>query len=272
MRNTVILPVVVFLLFQLSVRGQTNMTVQLRAYDEYGKRMKEVGYTIERNNKKFSSRTERKGIFQFFIQPEDSFITVTANKGNYRTKEIVFPANAYDFSPKYAVQEIDLMFEKGDENNLQKGQLKYVKNKYMVEAVETKIEEQTEELIEEVTEVSIAEDTSNIEKEVNPDFIATKQPDDQNTEDTFQEEFNFENSESNEYFSIQIGAFSNKVKESAFSKVPDFKIVNDVDYNRCFSGEFSSRADAEQRLQELVELGFIDAFIVKFKGNERVLF
>lgn len=272
MRNTVILPVIVLLLSGVGLRSQTNMTVQLRAYDEYGKRMKEVGYTIERNNKKFSSRTERRGIFQFFIQPEDSFITVTANKSNYRTKEIAFLANTYDFSPKYAVQEIDLMFEKGDENNLQKGRLKYAKNKYMVEAVETEIEEQTEELVEEVTELPISEDTSSFEEEVNPDFIATKQSDNENTGDTLQEEFNFEDSDSDEYFSIQIGAFSNKVKESAFSKVPDFKIVNDVDYNRCFSGEFSSRADAEQRLQELVELGFIDAFIVKFKGNERVLF
>jgi hypothetical protein len=254
------------------------MTIQLRAYDEYEKRMKDVGFTIQRNNQKFSSRTERKGLFQFFIQPEDSLIVVTAHKENYKSKTLYFPAKDYNFSKKYAVQEIDLMFDKGSKDEVQKGQLLFRNAKYIVEALEEEDPYKKKEPAEDTLENNIEETITSIDSsavdiaETNPDFIATADSVNSDSVDQYQQEFDFEKSEVKEYFSVQIGAFSKKVRTNAFSMVPEFRIVNDVDFNRCFSGKFQSRAGAEQRLEELIELGFIDAFVVRFKGNERILF
>lgn len=267
------------LLFLVAIQavGQSNMTVQLRAYNESEKRMRDVEYTIQRNKAEAITRSEKKGIFQFFVHPKDSIIVLTAKKEGYRSKVMIYPASTYNFNDKYSVQEIDLMFEKGDENNPEYGELLYERKKYVIKKLKKNPFEK-EPVVKVEKEIPIDSsmlvvDTLAADSVVeNPDFKMFTEQTEIAADTTLQEEFNFEESGLSEYFSVQIGAFSNKVNPQTFSMVPDFRMVQDVDFNRCFSGKFVTRQEAEKRLTEVIELGYLDAFLVKFKGNQRVSF
>tara|TARA_Y100000782_G_scaffold115615_1_gene161808 strand:- start:7521 stop:8357 length:837 start_codon:yes stop_codon:yes gene_type:complete len=258
--------------------SRSNMTVQLRAYS--GKsRLKNVTYTLYVNHSKKFEKTETKGLLQFIIHPGDELVVIIAEKEGYITKELQFPAKDYKFKEDYAVQEIDLIFDEGLGNEVQAGLLEFTGSKYRINRTNSLLADKAlsaQETNEEVsTHQSIAKaDTAiEIQEEGNPDFLAFTDTDrgvEEEPETT--EEFNFSSTTQKEYYSVQIGAFSNKVNTKAFSQVPDFKTIEDLDYIRCFSGKFNSKTTADKRRDELRELGFIDAFVVKFRGNERVDF
>lgn len=73
-------------------------------------------------------------------------------------------------------------------------------------------------------------------------------------------------------FSVQLGAFSQKITESDFKEVPEFNMIPYDDYTRVFSGEFNDVNLAVQRKTEMVNKGYKDAWIVQMKGNKRIGF
>jgi len=73
-------------------------------------------------------------------------------------------------------------------------------------------------------------------------------------------------------FSVQLGAFSKEINKEKFSNVPDFKTIPYEDFTRCFSGEFLDINEAIKRKKEMIEIGYVDAWIVKMRGHERIGF
>lgn len=76
----------------------------------------------------------------------------------------------------------------------------------------------------------------------------------------------------NAIYSVQLGAFSQKIDLNKFADVPDFKTIEYDDYTRCFSGEFTDPNVAIQRKNDMVSKGYKDAWIVIMKGNQRIGF
>lgn len=74
------------------------------------------------------------------------------------------------------------------------------------------------------------------------------------------------------YYSVQIGAFKGPINESAFSSVPGYRVVQNPNWKRAFSGEFASKAEAKARQSMLMNQGFHDCFVVRMKGNNRLNF
>ena len=74
------------------------------------------------------------------------------------------------------------------------------------------------------------------------------------------------------FFSVQLGAFSQKVNESKFVGVPDLNIIRYEDFTRVFSGQFNDASKAVEHKNMLVNKGYKDAWIVQMKGNKRIGF
>lgn len=77
---------------------------------------------------------------------------------------------------------------------------------------------------------------------------------------------------STEWYSVQIGAFIDKINEEEYANVPDYQLIEGEQYKRCFSGIFNTRTEAANRLKLIKNLGFRDAFIVTMQGAERIGF
>jgi hypothetical protein len=73
-------------------------------------------------------------------------------------------------------------------------------------------------------------------------------------------------------YSVQLGAFSQEIKQSDFQDIPDFNMIPYPDYTRVFSGDFKDVNLAIQRKNEMVKKGYKDAWIVQMKGNKRIGF
>lgn len=75
-----------------------------------------------------------------------------------------------------------------------------------------------------------------------------------------------------EVYSVQIGAFQKNVKTGNYDTSSGlFNQRYDDGYNRFYSGVFTSKEEAEKHLNEMIQKGYKDAFVLGLKGQERFL-
>ncbi len=255
--------------------GQQEITVQIRSYDLRSDPVSDVTFEIYSGTEPARVEQSTDGKFSFIIRTNDEPITLLAKAQDFQTKELHFPVPSYFFGSKFALQEIDLEFRPGSEGEIESGQLTYRSGKYFIERSPSKIEDilaQQEQLAE----------TSEVSEEptINPDLIEANEFHAPPTSDTPVLETTRSVSEAEDrtfssnsrYYSVQVGAFSKQVEPTNFKRVPEFKVINDAMYFRCYSGQFTDKDEAYMRRELLVDIGFIDSFVVEFQGGERVEF
>lgn len=262
----------------LSAWTQKNLAVRLVALHN-GDPLSNVDYSISRNQNALLKKTAKNGEMQFFVYPTDKKIAVRIEKTGFRTKEIRVSTSELTLRDDYTVQSIKLHFKVGDGSEIDVARLsiedglptltpinspdeldvffrqKSNPNNTPTSTSSKRIEEQS-------SSSSVKIDTIS-----NPDFKVTR-----NAEGELPPEKKTRIAPQDAFWSVQVGAFSKQVDYAVFSRVPEFHIVEGLDLNRCFSGRFLTKDQAYQRRDELKELGFIDAFVVKLKGNEEVDF
>lgn len=74
------------------------------------------------------------------------------------------------------------------------------------------------------------------------------------------------------WYSVQIGAFFEKMNRAVYKDVPDYMLIQGEVYKRCFSGVFNARKEAFERRKQMIAMGFKDAFVVTMQGKERIGF
>lgn len=74
------------------------------------------------------------------------------------------------------------------------------------------------------------------------------------------------------WYSVQIGAFFEKMNKAVYKDVPDYMLIQGEVYKRCFSGIFTTRKEAFTRRKQMIAMGFKDAFVVTMQGKERIGF
>ncbi len=73
-----------------------------------------------------------------------------------------------------------------------------------------------------------------------------------------------------ETYAVQIGAFEQKDLSLYSENFVNFKEIRKEEYNKYALGNFESFEDAKLFRQELVDLGFTDAFIGAYQNGERL--
>tara|TARA_R110002096_G_scaffold421442_4_gene627150 strand:+ start:8325 stop:10106 length:1782 start_codon:yes stop_codon:yes gene_type:complete len=71
-------------------------------------------------------------------------------------------------------------------------------------------------------------------------------------------------------FRVQLGAFKNKPTSENYSKIPNLLIEESNSYFRYLSGSFNNFGDAAKHKVKMIVEGYKGAFVVAFKGGERV--
>ena len=255
--------------------GQKEITVQIRSYDLRSNPVSDVTFEVYNGTDPAHVEHSEDGNFSFIIRTNDEPITLLAKAQDYQTKELQFPVPSYFFGSKFSLQEIDLEFRPGSEIEIESGQLTYKTGKYFIERSPSKIEE----ILAEQEQLAESSEASE-DPAVNPDLIelnefqappASDTPIPETTRSLSPDEDRTFSSNS-KYFSVQVGAFSKQVERSYFKRVPEFKVINDASYFRCYSGQFTDKDEAYMRRELLVDIGFIDSFVVEFQGGERVEF
>ncbi len=133
-------------------------------------------------------------------------------------------------------------------------------------------EEQVEEMAREMANKMFEERMASPGQEVvNPNTSYTNNTSNYNSNDMDASDFSGGNI-SGTYYSVQIGAFKGPINQSVFASVPGFRVVQNPNWKRAFSGEFASKSEARARQSMLANQGFSDCFIVRMKGNNRLNF
>ncbi|MCH8318863.1 MAG: thrombospondin type 3 repeat-containing protein [Bacteroidetes bacterium] len=72
-------------------------------------------------------------------------------------------------------------------------------------------------------------------------------------------------------FRVQLGAFKTKISTNIFADIEDIFLYTDKDgMYKYLAGELANLKDASKLRREMVSKGFKDAFVVTYKGGERV--
>jgi len=74
------------------------------------------------------------------------------------------------------------------------------------------------------------------------------------------------------FFSIQlsVSGIQKSLTEEPFSAMPDVFIAKDGRLFRYLQGQYRSRADAVSALDSARKNGFVDAFVVAYRGSARI--
>jgi len=74
------------------------------------------------------------------------------------------------------------------------------------------------------------------------------------------------------FFSIQlsVSGIQKSLTEEPFSVLPDVFIAKDGRLFRYLQGQYRSRADAVSALDSARKNGFVDAFVVAYRGSARI--
>ena len=290
----------IFFLLPFSGLAQSTITFVLQAKSG-SENLKDVEFTVQRNENVFFSKTDRRGMLQFFITKNDRYITIKVSKSGYVTKEINFLAKDYVKDKRLPTQKVNVYFKRGSQKELQRERLQYNGNSYVLlpfkdsddskelmtmdkisednpEVEKPKEEEQvTEDPVEEtkLDESSTAEEPAPKEEIEIKSTEKTSKP---TVEETEQEELQPEMEEvydapinaEDDFISVQVGSFSKSVNTAYFKNVPEFSIREESGLKRCFSGDFNTISEAKIRKNELKSIGFSDAFVVRYQNSERV--
>jgi len=71
-------------------------------------------------------------------------------------------------------------------------------------------------------------------------------------------------------FSIQVGAFKNFDFKELSHGLADFRMMQDTTYTRINLGQFNSLPEAQEFLEVVINIGFEQAFIVAYEGDNAV--
>ena len=234
---------------------------------------------------------------EFVIQPANGSYKLRAEKDGYVVKEIFFNSFDYPYIEDYEIAEITLEMvpvEEGLEEIVQ-GKMVYspARQRFVVNKIDTlprylrnQVEDQQLTIdaaynksmtygagLVALEEYEYARGYYDVAHELKPndpepekmlaelDILIAQQ---------HQKDDDERRHEEKTYISVQIGAFLKPFKMEVFDNVQEKKVISGQDnFTRVMTGEFQDRQVATQRLNEMRNAGFHDAFIVTMKENIR---
>jgi len=289
-------------LFALQNAAYSQSTITFILQSKVGTEdLRDVEFTVQRNENVFFSKTDRRGMLQFFITKSDRFITIKVAKEGFVTKEIDFFAEDYVKDQRLPTQKVNVYFKRGSQKELQRERLQYNGNSYVLlpfkdgdggkelmtmdkisedkpEVEKPKEEEQVaDDPVEEtkLDESSTAEEPAPREKieiksKEKTSEPAVEEPETEELQPEIEEVYDAPINAEDDFISVQVGSFSKSVNTAYFKNVPEFSIREENGLKRCFSGDFNTISEAKIRKNELNSIGFSDAFVVRYQNSERV--
>ncbi|HBH07438.1 MAG TPA: hypothetical protein DDX92_12645 [Flavobacteriales bacterium] len=275
-----------------------NVVIHARSPED--KKVKDVSFLLTLNEQEVMDFISPKAGMEFVIQPDDGSYKLRAEKDGYVVKEIFFNSFDYPYIEDYEIAEITLEMvpvEEGLEEIVQ-GKMVYspARQRFVVNKIDTlprylrnQVEDQQLTIdaaynksmtygagLVALEEYEYARGYYDVAHELKPndpepekmlaelDILIAQQ---------HQKDDDERRHEEKTYISVQIGAFLKPFKMEVFDNVQEKKVISGQDnFTRVMTGEFQDRQVATQRLNEMRNAGFHDAFIVTMKENIRIGF
>jgi hypothetical protein len=275
-----------------------NVVIHARSPED--KKVKDVSFLLTLNEQEVMDFISPKAGMEFVIQPDDGSYKLRAEKDGYVVKEIFFNSFDYPYIEDYEIAEITLEMVPVEEGLEEIVQRKMVYSPARQRFVVNKIDTLPRYLRNQVEDQQLTIDAAyNKSMTYGAGLVALEEyeyargyydvahelkPNDPEPEKMLaeldiliaqqhQKDDDERRHEEKTYISVQIGAFLKPFKMEVFDNVQEKKVISGQDnFTRVMTGEFQDRQVATQRLNEMRNAGFHDAFIVTMKENIRIGF